>query len=350
MARLPIDSACFFIIYIRITCVLGYVKFNIPSLTQDIWNTHDKSLKTLLAPLHHELSSNVISPKIAGDQFAEITRNFLATNDEFLQDEKNAEYIKHAPKTLEQARKAKNALRKKAMKKDATPEDRKEFRSAIKAHSALKTLIKKKEKHKQISHQENLYRQDFWRFSKKRCQGSIDDAIQKPTFSKTTADDYYPNKYSTAKPLVDEKIRWFPNVPSESTDAPISFDLNPIRPKLIKHILSNKKATSAPGPDGLMYGLFRKLPCTHHFMSTLYTKLLQTGEPPESWLTSRVSLIYKANSADDPANFRMISLTSCIGKLFHHIIAERTASFLCKNEIIDNSTQKAFLRVYKRMH
>ena len=189
-----------------------------------------------------------------------------------------------------------------------------------------------------------MYRQDFWKFSKQCCQGTIDDAIQKPTFTKPEADDYYPKKYSNAKPLIDEKIRWFPQIPSETTDTSSHFDLSPIRPKLIKQILANKKATSAPGPDGLIYGLLRKLPCTQHFMSTLFTKLLISGEPPESWSSSRVSLIYKANSTADPANFRMISLTPCVGKLFHQIMAERTATFLCKNGIIDDSTQKAFLR------
>ena len=230
------------------------------------------------------------------------------------------------------------------MSKDATPEDRKEFRTAIKAHSALKNLHKKKEKHILISHQENMYRQDFWKFSKQCCQGTIDDTIQKPTFSKIEADGYYPTKYSSTKPLIDEKIRWFPLIPAESTDTSSDFDLSPIRPKLIKQILSNKEATSAPGHDGLMYGLLRKLPCTQHFMSTLFTKLLTTGEPPESWSSSRVSLIYKDNSTDDPGNFRMISLTPCVGKLFHQIMAERTATILCKNGIIDDSTQKAFLR------
>ena len=189
-----------------------------------------------------------------------------------------------------------------------------------------------------------MYRQHFWKSSKQCCQGTIDDTIQNPTFNKIDADGYYPAKYSSAKPLIDEKIRWFPEIPAESADTSSDFDLRPIRPKLIKQILSNKKATSAPSPDGLMYSLLRKLPCTQHFKSTLFTKLLQTGELPESWSSFRVSLIYKANSTDDPANFRMISLTPCLGKLFHQIMAERTATFLCKNGIIDDSMQKAFLR------
>ena len=39
----------------------------------------------------------------------------------------------------------------------------------------------------------------------------------------------------------------------------------------------------------------------------------------------------------------MISLTSCVGEVYHQIMAERTARFLCETEVIDNTTQKAFL-------
>ena len=47
---------------------------------------------------------------------------------------------------------------------------------------------------------------------------------------------------------------------------------------------------------------------------------------------------------DNPSNFRMISLTSCIGKLFHQIVANRIESYLLTNHLLDCETQKAFLK------
>lgn len=45
-----------------------------------------------------------------------------------------------------------------------------------------------------------------------------------------------------------------------------------------------------------------------------------------------------------PSNFRLIALTSCLGKPFHHIKADRMAQFMTKNDFINETTQKAFLK------
>ncbi len=135
----------------------------------------------------------------------------------------------------------------------------------------------------------------------------------------------------------------FPYLPVVHDDAK-PFNLGAIKPTEVKKILQAKNATSAPGPDGILYGIMRKLPATHHFMSTLFSKLLVTGDPPESWSNSRISLIHKANDTDIPSNFRMISLTCAVGKVYHQIMANRTATFLIDNNVIDPAMQKAFLQ------
>lgn len=96
-----------------------------------------------------------------------------------------------------------------------------------------------------------------------------------------------------------------------------------------------------------MYGLLRKLPASHHFMATIFSMLIETGDPPASWSSSRIFLIYKANSTDNPSDFRMISLTgTCIiGKLYHQIQADRMTKYLVDSGVIDSRLQKAFLKV-----
>ena len=61
------------------------------------------------------------------------------------------------------------------------------------------------------------------------------------------------------------------------------------------------------------------------------------------WSESNVTLIYKSGDTKQPENFRMISLTSCIGKMFNQILAERMTSYLTANEFIDKCVQKAFI-------
>ena len=93
-----------------------------------------------------------------------------------------------------------------------------------------------------------------------------------------------------------------------------------------------------------MYGLLRKLPTTHSFLATVFSKiLLETNDPPESWSSSNVTLIYKSNDLSKPENFRMIALTSCVSKVFHQILSDRSVHYLTTNGYIRNDIQKAFI-------
>ena len=51
----------------------------------------------------------------------------------------------------------------------------------------------------------------------------------------------------------------------------------------------------------------------------------------------------KAGDPGDPANFRPLALSSCLGKPYHTIKAQRLNSFMVSNKYINPSHQKAFL-------
>ena len=203
--------------------------------------------------------------------------DFLSQHPEFQEDHEIDNYYRNTPRNIDQARKAKNHLRKKAQRKDATPEDRIAFKEAIRAHNFLKRQNKKKNESKQSRYLEKLYNKNFWDFSSKACSGTLDTQPQKPTFTKDFADKFYPSKYSVSTPVDTTQLNWFPHIPIPDTAVP--FDLGPVKPSDVKKILQNKNATSAPGPDGLLYGILRKLPATHHFMGTMFSKLLLSGDP-----------------------------------------------------------------------
>ena len=109
-----------------------------------------------------------------------------------------------------------------------------------------------------------------------------------------------------------------------------SFDMGPIKPKDIKNILKKKSSGSSPGPDGITYGLLKLLPTTHHFMATLFNKVLESETPPSSWAESNVFLLHKKGDTSVSANFRMIALSSCTGKI--------------TNDLVNTEFQKAFLK------
>ena len=131
--------------------------------------------------------------------------------------------------------------------------------------------------------------------------------------------------------------------PIKRDDIAHEFDLGVIKPKDVKAVINGKSSRSAPGPDGITYGILKKLPCVHHILATLYNKLLSDPTPPSLWTHAKVILLHKKNSTDNPENFRMIALSSVFGKIFHQIIVSRLETYLRQNNLIDTSIQKGFM-------
>ena len=165
---------------------------------------------------------------------------------------------------------------------------------------------------------------------------------EKANFSRETANEFFTSRYSTPVPLATEAVAWFPAIPIPETP----FNATAIRPRDVRSILQQKKATSAPGKDGILNGHLRHLDATHIFLATLFSKtLLHSPEPWEGWSQSTISLIHKAGDTTDPKNFRPIALTSTVGKLFHQLLADRISGYVSKSGLIDVNIQKAFMKV-----
>jgi hypothetical protein len=122
-------------------------------------------------------------------------------------------------------------------------------------------------------------------------------------------------------------LSWFPYLPEKKFEH--AFDITPITPSLVRKVLGSKRATSAPGPNELMYGVLLRLPLTHFFLATLYSRLLlEDPDPSAKWCQRKIKLIYKDGEQNDPANFRPILLTSCVGKIYHQILADKMTVYL----------------------
>ncbi len=316
-----------------------------PSLPSHDWSNLNKELSPLLSPIHKALSSDAISPSQAAESFSSTLHAFFLSKPEF-NSSPSQSYIKRTAKALKKIRKEKNALRRRAFSSsNGSPSLRSDFYRTLNLYSILKKEDKRNAKNKSAAYQEKLYTQSFWSFCRKCCSGSFissTDSDKKdylPTFSKDTAESFYFSRYSTASPLNTSKLSWMPPLPKISTP----FDLSPITPSIVKNILKSRKNNSAPGPDSIYYGYLKHLPCTHHLLATLYTKILLSGTAPSCWSLSNITLLHKSGSTSDPTNFRMIALSSSVGKTFHLILAARFQSFLLSNKLIDPTMQKAFL-------
>ena len=128
-------------------------------------------------------------------------------------------------------------------------------------------------------YQKSLYNKNFYEFSKSVCDDTFGKTSSDPTFSKAAADNFYQNRYQKETPVDHSKLKWFPDLIMPESFS--KFKMDPFKPKDIKNLIKSKSNSSSPGPDGIPYAILKKLPCTHHILATLYSKLLITPIPPQ---------------------------------------------------------------------
>ena len=69
----------------------------------------------------------------------------------------------------------------------------------------------------------------------------------------------------------------------------------------------------------------------------LFNFVFDSGSFPKTWNESFISLLHKKGSKHDPGNYRGISLTSNLGKLFNKVIYNRLLEFVNEHNLISES-------------
>ena len=116
-----------------------------------------------------------------------------------------------------------------------------------------------------------------------------------------------------------------------------------ITPSMVYNALKKKGSKqSAPGLDGITYNLLLRLPWMPSVLAPLFNKVVAQRTCPEFWRYGITTLLHKGG-ARDLSNYRPITLTATISKLFHSIVAAWLEKALTTNNIIQTSVQKGFL-------
>ena len=198
----------------------------------------------------------------------------------------------------------KKELNRKLRQPGATREDTIALRKCLRAISDLRKAEKERDRLKTAKHQESLYFKDKWEFARNAVKGTLDKTEQAPTFTKHTADDYFKSTYSSPREIDLEQLQWFPSLPVTPEHSDFEpFNMDPIRPKDVLAALKRSNKNSAPGPDGITYGILLKLTAAHKPLATLFSKILESGAPPSCWSESVIKLIHKAGDTRDPKTF-----------------------------------------------
>ena len=74
-----------------------------------------------------------------------------------------------------------------------------------------------------------------------------------------------------------------------------------------------------------------------HCLRKLFNVILSSGIYPTSWATGYITTIFKTGNSSQPENFRGITITSNVRKLFNLIINSRLDKFPEENKLIDKS-------------
>ena len=106
-----------------------------------------------------------------------------------------------------------------------------------------------------------------------------------------------------------------------------------ITEELIFGHIEKLKDNKAAGTDELGSSFIKRLAGSLALpLMMLFGKSMETGEVPEQWREANVTAIFKKKgSRCEPGNYRPVSLTSQIGKIFERLIRDRIVSFLEEN-------------------
>ena len=111
---------------------------------------------------------------------------------------------------------------------------------------------------------------------------------------------------------------------------------SPFSPAEFHAAASNLSSSTATGPDKIAYPMLKHLPLSGMgFLLHIFNPSWSSHSFPSIWKTFFIIPIHKMGKPlDSPASFRLISLISCVSKLFERIILSRLLSFLESNFIL----------------
>jgi hypothetical protein len=130
-------------------------------------------------------------------------------------------------------------------------------------------------------------------------------------------------------------------IPDEASDEMEYFMLSD---EIITSVIQSRDDLSASGIDGISYRVF-KAAGTHgvKFLKYIISASIRCGRTISSWKEGRTILIFKKGDQNEPANWRPITITNCIYRIFTCLMSRAFAS-LNRNFHVYSDVQKGFIR------
>lgn len=210
---------------------------------------------------------------------------------------------------------------------------RKETRNAVK--------VKEREIAKNVKENPKV----FWKYvqSKTKSKSRI------PELYKGTAEERRTeNDLEKAEVLSEQFSKVFVTEPEdevprcERKDVPTLNQLE-INKEKIKRIIKKLKRYKSPGPDGIHSRIIKEAAeQLLEPLEMLYQYSFTHKELPRDWLIAHITPIFKKGSKYDPENYRPVSLTSTICKIFETLIREEIMTHM-KTHSLFSEKQYGFI-------
>ena len=114
----------------------------------------------------------------------------------------------------------------------------------------------------------------------------------------------------------------------------ISSDTEPVlTPDKIVEAIFEIKLDSAPGPDGIPAILLKRC-ATSLCVHLLWSESMSSGIVPSFYKTGFISPLFKKGSRCEPSNYRPVTLTSHIVKVYERVVRKHMVHYLETNNLL----------------
>ena len=108
-----------------------------------------------------------------------------------------------------------------------------------------------------------------------------------------------------------------------------------LTPNKIVEAISEIKLDSAPGPDGIPVILLKRCATSLSVqIHLLWTESMSSGIVPSFYKTGFVSPLFKKSSRCEPSNYRPVTLTSHIVKVYERVVGKHMVHYLETNNLL----------------
>ena len=110
-----------------------------------------------------------------------------------------------------------------------------------------------------------------------------------------------------------------------------------LSPELIEDAISEIKLDSAPGPDGIPSILLKRCATSlSHPIHLLWSESMFLGVVPSYYKTGYVTPLFKKGSRCDAANYRPVTLTSHVVKVYERVVRKHMIQYLEANSLLSD--------------